>query len=870
MSAALPLTLGAGLALLAHPAAATPSWVFVCARDNGLLVAARESGLDVSRARSVAAARALAHGRPVLILADSYPEAALEIDAAQVEGLLAAGGRVYLEYAGAPGEVGSELPWGRAVVCGDWLSGDLADGALLAAHSCRALPYSGDGEVVLRLARVAGYDRAEFGLPAESLPLLALERNGQLVVATTALSNFARGRYAPSARWDALWARILGHLAGCAPPDLRHAADPRPARAQAEPLPPDAERQALLRGTGWYDRAGLLLDEERLAELAPAMSRGEEEAPWRGGVAGDGSRAMLEGFSARIAPDGSQPIRAVIRNDCLGETALALRFSGAEGDAARSRALLDYIAFDSLIQRGVRGDPTHPAYGLMAWGVTSWAWERATYGDDNARALLGMIGASALAGDGRWDDSIARALLANLRTTGALGYRGGRIDIPDLEANGWRHYHERAVVDPSAHYEGYLWSCFLLAGERSGKREFLDKAEAGIRDLMARYPAGWELANNSMALERARALLPLAWLVRVEDTEEHRAWLERIATDLLADMQPCGAIRESLGAPGSDHAAVPSNEAFGTGETSILQRNGDPVCDLLYTMNFAFLGLHEAAAATGDPRWREAENRIADFLCRIQVRSEAHPELDGAWFRGFDYDKWDYWGNSADIGWGVWCVETGWTQAWIVTVLGLRERGESLWELASRASFGPRIDAVAPEFAIGDGGPWQAAAAPVATESRGASYSLEPPADARYPDAGGALTDGLGWPGTAHTRWCGWQGEGLTVTLDLGRVRHVPAVFVRILDHADLGIFAPRAIEVALSDDGVAYTPAASTPIEPLAPGDRSVLAREVVVPVGGEARFVRVRLPSVGAIPAWHGHAGIPAWLFVDEVGIR
>ena len=34
---------------------------------------------------------------------------------------------------------------------------------------------------------------------------------------------------------------------------------------------------------------------------------------------------------------------------------------------------------------------------------------------------------------------------------------------------------------------------------------------------------------------------------------------------------------------------------------------------------------------------------MAKFLCRIQVRSDAHRELDGAWFRAFDYERWGYW-----------------------------------------------------------------------------------------------------------------------------------------------------------------------------------------------------------------------------------
>ena len=33
---------------------------------------------------------------------------------------------------------------------------------------------------------------------------------------------------------------------------------------------------------------------------------------------------------------------------------------------------------------------------------------------------------------------------------------------------------------------------------------------------------------------------------------------------------------------------------------------------------------------------------LAEYLTRIQVQSDAHPELAGAWFRAFDYDKEEY------------------------------------------------------------------------------------------------------------------------------------------------------------------------------------------------------------------------------------
>jgi hypothetical protein len=179
-------------------------------------------------------------------------------------------------------------------------------------------------------------------------------------------------------------------------------------------------------------------------------------------------------------------------------------------------------------------------------------------------------------------------------------------------------------------------------------------------------------------------LLPLAWLMRVNDTPEHRAWLKRVTVDLLATQDASGALREETGdLKQGQHKMPSSNAKYGTGETPLTQSNGDPVCDLLYTANFALLGLHEAAAATKDPFYAEAEEKLTKFLCRVQVRSEAHPELDGGWYRAFDFRKWDYWASNGDWGWGAWCMETGWSQSWITSVLAMRQMKTSLWDVTA-------------------------------------------------------------------------------------------------------------------------------------------------------------------------------------------
>ena len=144
----------------------------------------------------------------------------------------------------------------------------------------------------------------------------------------------------------------------------------------------------------------------------------------------------------------------------------------------------------------------------------------------------------------------------------------------------------------------------------------------------------------------------------------------------------------------------------GTFEAPLNQGNDDPVSDFLYTSNFALLGLHEAAGALNDPAIKAEEDKLSDYIIRLQARSTEHPDLDGAFFRAFDYKKWEAWASGAislvvlvfrllslvfrlfslvfsdaDIGWGAWSVESGWSQSWITITLGMRQLNTTLWDL---------------------------------------------------------------------------------------------------------------------------------------------------------------------------------------------
>jgi hypothetical protein len=589
---------------------------------------------------------------------------------------------------------------------------------------------------------------------------------------------------------------------------------------------------------------------------------------------GNGSLGILEGYLARIEPEGRQVQTIARRGDCTAESALALALAGKVFNEPRRTTvasnLLDFYLLNSEARKGERADPRHGAFGLVAWGLSTPAWRVANYGDDNARLLLGTLGTAAIAGEARWDEAALQCLLANLRTTGRLGFRGDRLDVPELGTRGWEYFFRRSPVNYAPHYESYLWACYLWAGRQTGFHLFCDRAKTALRRTMAAYPDRWRWTNG-MQQERARMLLPLAWLVRLEDTPEHRAWLRRLAEDLLARQDPTGALAEEIGA--LDHGQLPppqSNAAYGTGEASLLQKNGDPVCDLLYTCNFALLGLHEAAAATRDTFYAEAEERLARFLCRIQIRSEVHPELHGGWFRAFDFRRWDYYASSSDSGWGAWCIESGWTQGWITSVLALRHLKTSLWELTAASDIKRHMDklrpAMIPDRVLADAAPHTVAHAAV-----GKAVALRHRASSLYPgDGPKGLCDGLLAEDDCHDpAWLGFWKEDCIATIDLGEPVLITAVRARFLQDVAMGIFLPRQVEFmagntpdALQRLGVAES---ATPPRQNGPLTEWFAVKDVAV----RARFVRMRALNLGVIPAWHQAAGAKAWLFVDEVAV-
>ena len=664
-----------------------PALVVCCSDKNDLYNVLQQNGLDVQRfdCPDQAINEALM-GASILILADGYPTQSTSLNPSVFERAKEKRMRIYVEYPSWLPDLRLSEPryiktgaynavLERTVVASQAFEPDLPKMSILMIHDCHYKPVEVQNTHLV-LAHVVGYDIAALGLPQETSPILFEHPGRDVLVATTKLSQFITARYAPKDAWISVWKLILRWL-GQEAPDLQWTSTVRPSFQRSENLPEDAQIQAVRRATQWYKKSRLLVHPSWESWSADEKT-GVRAMPsdW---LVGDGSLGIEECYiSKRIFKDGSQPINWEVRNDCCGESSMGTALGSVVlGDISLRQIatnLNDFIYFQASFSQGPRSDPSSPSYGLMGANIrgTDTYWS-----DDNARSLLGTITSAGVLKSDRWDENILRTILGNFRTTGALGFRpGAALNEQEIQQKGWQYYWQWVGTDFSPHYHAYIWSTYLWLYDKTKWEPLLERARTGIQLMMEAYPDRWKAECGRMEEERIHMLLPLAWLIRVDDKPEHRDWLKQMMGYILTEQDSSGAIPQRV-----DHPYT-ANEQYGAGEAPIAYASGDPATDLLYSTNFAAIGLHEASAVTGDSSYKRAADRLADFLIRIQTQSETHPELDGTWYRGCDFRRWDYWGSDGDAGWGVWTTESGWTHSWITATLALRQMKNSLWDLS--------------------------------------------------------------------------------------------------------------------------------------------------------------------------------------------
>ncbi len=825
-------------------------------------------GVSVYASIDAALSAAEAGGiKGIMVLADNYPNTTTAFTTTQTARINALSGvRVYVEFPAvndALGIVGyggtASMGYDRAVVT-DANALGMEKFSLLYVHGAKYVAKKDISNAWLVNAKVAGYDTADFGL-SDTTPYTMLEVNGagNLLVASTKLSQFISARYAPYQRWQSLWLSVLSWVGQTELSDIEWTAAMNANYGPDEELADDAYSEAVRLNTEWYMNSGLLID---------------------GGKGG-----LLEGYQSGNHFDvyGNQSIRRCLRADCNGESigALALAAQLLDNDEYRTVAydLMDWLLNDSLLSNGERADEDMSQYGLLSWHDGAY---NQYYGDDNAKAILGLIiGASALETD-EFDERILEAIIANFRTTGIYGFRGGRLLAEEIESAGWEYYYNSTTVNYSSHFEALLWACYLWAYDKTDYEPLLTRSRTAIGMMMTAYKNTmtgdldngvneWR-STNGIQQDRAKMILPLAWLVRVDPTEEHIEWLDLMISDLMAHQdEETGALREAFAEDGYGIVDLPpfsSNSDYGGAEAPLIQENGDPCSDSLYTSSFAMMGLNEAFAVMESlgntdlaSKFGNYATKLSDYHVRIQQISDNY-RYDGAWFRGFDYDKWEVYGSDGDAGWGVWCIETGWSQAWISATLSLQAMNTNIWDYSADSKMGDTFNDVALRMLDFD----ESKIPPIP------SYELSSEVGIRGTTS--LLFDGSFGDTTTYTKgWFGAEGVDITLFVDYQRTVSFDVVTLGFFQDMAMGICVPAKIVVYGSTDGKTYYPIGE------AIGTNSVQseydktngqkfrkALSVTADETESVRYLKIEIKSGGKFMNPH-HGLINHWIFMDEL---
>lgn len=446
-----------------------------------------------------------------------------------------------------------------------------------------------------------------------------------LMVTSFRLHNFRRARFSPQEAWEKLIGYIARWITGAEPAFM-----PAPAvrYGTAEDLSDgavfeDCRRKAICRGIRWLEN--FLVDEGR------------------GGI--------REGLSHKIDPEGSQTRLDNVRNDCSGEAAGAFGIYAkvfGDGQAKKVSENLDGFTYGTMLVRGGLFD------GFMRWSDEAW---EVCYQDDVARCVLSGLYKCLFLGDDSRYPEICRALDAMVKLTARDGCRKPRFDMPAMTEASFSEHRAAERSSLSVHHNSYLLAALLLAHKYKENPVYLEIGRRGLETLMEAYP-DTEL-EHSETQEKCRLVFPLAALYEATGEEKHRQMLYRVVDDLEKFRHPFGGYCEWDSEYKAKYSRVSATEC------SLLTENGDPVADLLYSMNWLPIGFAYAYYATGDERFRELWENVVRFCLKTQVSSD-DPMTDGSWCRAFDMDLEEAYGCPHDEGWAPYASETGWTVAEIL------------------------------------------------------------------------------------------------------------------------------------------------------------------------------------------------------------
>lgn len=346
------------------------------------------------------------------------------------------------------------------------------------------------------------------------------------------------------------------------------------------------------------------------------------------------------------------------RADCTIETALMFDLAGEYFDHDNYREIAENLIDFLLHRSGMQVvDPGSKVWNLWRWSMQNSEAGNKVWTDDNAWIVICSL---VLAGRGHGE----------LRETGLSTAEGlHRQLLPYfgfIEKNGRDAKYKEATMDGiqlNPHWIGLATLALAFADNTQETRDHYDIVKT-YHETVLDGPQAWDTDSQcktgsgiDWAISEHAYLTFIAPLVaKVYGDSRIMEIAEKAASILLGNQHPDGHFT-------SNHFEAPEGGHF---------------ADLIYTQNWATLGLHHMAELLPEkPEYRAAFEKSAQLLIKIQDPKE-NPVFKGCWRGMYDCQTGD-WGGGNKFEGGHGSIYSGWTNAPISTAFLLELTGSTLF-----------------------------------------------------------------------------------------------------------------------------------------------------------------------------------------------
>lgn len=337
------------------------------------------------------------------------------------------------------------------------------------------------------------------------------------------------------------------------------------------------------------------------------------------------------------------------RPDCCFETALmfllASEVFGKREYYRTAENILTYL----YCRSGMRNTKSK-AYPMGAWRWSNEQWHPQIYFDDNAwNCVIPMIIAKFAPELGRKFDMVKTSLQVADAMEEAFSSQ-----FPEMNVKDGKYVWQGDLKSP--HWGSLACMAFAFAYRETEDKKYVKAIQ--------KYNKYLDASKDSFTTsEHAYIVIGKSVAAAFLKNKEFEATAKESADRLIAKQDECTG---NMPSEWGKEAPV-----------------GDHLVDLIYTQNWALLGLHTLCATPRNGKYRMAFEKAMGLLLKIQDKSpERH--LHGCW-RGMYDLKMKNWGGGDRFEGGANSIYSGWTNAPISIVTAFEILGESLDTLGGKA-----------------------------------------------------------------------------------------------------------------------------------------------------------------------------------------